>query len=101
MRLQALLAGLGLADAIAPDSNHGSAGRARATASDPAYASQRPSRGPPLDLRPRKMSVTRIETWLSNPYAIFAGSILRLEKLPSLGVDPDAALQRLRSCTRS
>jgi ATP-dependent helicase/nuclease subunit B len=44
-------------------------------------------------MRPRKMSVTRIETWLSNPYAIFAGSILRLEKLPSLGVDPDAALK--------
>jgi ATP-dependent helicase/nuclease subunit B len=37
--------------------------------------------------------VTRIETWLSNPYAIFASSILRLERMPSLGADPDAALK--------
>jgi ATP-dependent helicase/nuclease subunit B len=37
--------------------------------------------------------VTHIETWLSNPYAIFASSILRLEKLPPLGADPDAALK--------
>ena len=39
------------------------------------------------------MSVTRIETWLANPYAIFARDILKLEKLPVLGADPDAALR--------
>ena len=46
------------------------------------------------------MSVTRIEAWLANPYAIFAGSILELEKLP-----PSARTRMRRcaaaSCTRS
>jgi ATP-dependent helicase/nuclease subunit B len=39
------------------------------------------------------MSVTRIEAWLKNPYEIFARDILKLEKLPMLGKDPDAALR--------
>jgi ATP-dependent helicase/nuclease subunit B len=39
------------------------------------------------------MSVTRIETWLANPYAIFARDILKLDKLPELGASPDAALR--------
>ena len=48
------------------------------------------------------MSVTRIETWLANPYAIFAGSILRLgEASVRSELDPDAALRGLASCTRS
>ena len=52
-----------------------------------------PSRARPLELRPRKMSVTRIEAWLKNPYEIFARDILKLDKLPVLGADPDAALR--------
>jgi ATP-dependent helicase/nuclease subunit B len=39
------------------------------------------------------MSVTRVEAWLANPYAIFAQEILRLQKLPELGVAPGAALR--------
>ena len=39
------------------------------------------------------MSVTRIEAWLKNPYEIFARDILKLDKLPVLGADPDAALR--------
>jgi ATP-dependent helicase/nuclease subunit B len=39
------------------------------------------------------MSVTRVETWLANPYAIFARDILALDKLPELGADPSAALR--------
>jgi ATP-dependent helicase/nuclease subunit B len=39
------------------------------------------------------MSVTRVETWLANPYAIFAQTILGLDKLPPLGADPSAALR--------
>ena len=52
-----------------------------------------PEPRPALELRPRKMSVTRIEAWLKNPYEIFARDILKLEKLPMLGADPDAALR--------
>ena len=92
MRLQALLSGLGLADQLRPQQSWLGWARARDRIG-PRIRISAPEPRPPLDLRPRKMSVTRIETWLSNPYAIFAGSILRLEKLPSLGADPDAALK--------
>jgi len=39
------------------------------------------------------MSATSIETWIANPYAVFAERILRLEVLPALGRQPDAALR--------
>lgn len=50
-----------------------------------------PEPRPPLSARPRQLSVTRIETWMRNPYAIFAGSILRLEKLDEIAEDPGPA----------
>ena len=43
--------------------------------------------------RPRKLSVTRIERWIANPYEIFARDILKLEPLKELGAEPDAALR--------
>lgn len=92
MRLQALLDGLGLSDALRPDRPWLGWARARDDVQrlPPMKA---PEPRPPLKLRPRKMSVTRIETWLANPYAIFARDILKLDKLPELGADPDAALR--------
>ncbi|CAN1722700.1 ATP-dependent helicase/nuclease subunit B [Hyphomicrobium sp. 1Nfss2.1] len=92
MRLQALLAGFGIADALEPDQPWLGWARAR----DHAPVRERisaPEPRPPLALRPRKLSVTRIETWLANPYAIFARDILKLDKLPELGTDPNAALR--------
>jgi ATP-dependent helicase/nuclease subunit B len=44
-------------------------------------------------LRPRALSVSAVETWISNPYAIFAGRILKLDPLPALGEAPDASLR--------
>ena len=52
-----------------------------------------PAPRPPLVLRPRKLSVSGVETWMANPYAIFAREILRLDPLPPLGQEPDAALR--------
>ncbi len=52
-----------------------------------------PAPRPPLALRPRKLSVSRIETWLANPYAIFAGEILGLEPLDPLGQEPGPSLR--------
>lgn len=48
---------------------------------------------PPVDARPRKLSVSDVEDWISNPYAIFAKRILSLHTLPQLGGEPDAALK--------
>jgi ATP-dependent helicase/nuclease subunit B len=44
-------------------------------------------------LRPRRLSVSDVETWIANPYQIFAGRILGLVPLPKLGAEPDAALR--------
>lgn len=46
---------------------------------------------PPVAVRPRRLSVTRIETWLRDPYSIYARSILKLKKLDDLDTDPSAA----------
>ena len=32
---------------------------------------------PPVEARPRRLSVTEIETWLRDPYAIYARHVLR------------------------
>jgi ATP-dependent helicase/nuclease subunit B len=42
-------------------------------------------------LRPRRLSVTEIETWLRDPYAIYAKHVLRLRKLKPLEESADAA----------
>ncbi len=54
---------------------------------------QAPEPRPPVEMRPRRMSVTEIERWTSNPYAIFARRILKVDPLPILGAPPDASLR--------
>ena len=46
---------------------------------------------PPVALRPRRLSVTEIETWLRDPYAIHARHVLRLTSLRPLDEATDAA----------
>jgi ATP-dependent helicase/nuclease subunit B len=46
---------------------------------------------PPLSARPRRLSVTQIETWLGDPYAVYARQILGLKALPALDADPGRA----------
>lgn len=51
----------------------------------------RPSPRPPLDARPKKLSVTEISTWMCNPYAIYAKHVLLLKKLEDIDADISAA----------
>ncbi|MEO5338748.1 MAG: double-strand break repair protein AddB, partial [Magnetospirillum sp. WYHS-4] len=46
---------------------------------------------PPPRERPDRLSVTRIETWIRDPYALYAREILRLEPLDPLEADPGVA----------
>jgi ATP-dependent helicase/nuclease subunit B len=46
---------------------------------------------PPLAARPRQLSVTQIETWIRDPYAIYARYILRLKALDELDAEPGRA----------
>ena len=53
----------------------------------------RPAPKPPRDIRPRKMAITKIETWLKDPYSIYAHSILNLRTLDPLEKESDAAIR--------
>src|SRR5579883_98990 len=46
---------------------------------------------PPLRARPRKLSVTAVETWMRDPYALYARHILKLRPLDPIDSDPGAA----------
>jgi ATP-dependent helicase/nuclease subunit B len=50
-----------------------------------------PEPRPPVAVRPRRLSVTQIETWMRDPYAIYARHILKLKALDRLDADPGAA----------
>ena len=50
-----------------------------------------PAPRPPVSARPRRLSATRIETWIADPYAIYARDILRLRPLDPVDADPSAA----------
>lgn len=50
-----------------------------------------PAPTPPLYARPRRLSVTQIESWMRDPYAIYARHILKLKKLDPLDANPGAA----------
>ncbi|MDJ0950782.1 MAG: double-strand break repair protein AddB [Alphaproteobacteria bacterium] len=50
-----------------------------------------PAPAPPVKARPRRLSVTQVETWMRDPYAIYARHVLRLEALEAIDADPGAA----------
>ena len=50
-----------------------------------------PAPKPPLSARPRQLSVTQIETWMRDPYAVYARHILRLRPLDTIDAHPGAA----------
>ncbi|MGQ9370925.1 double-strand break repair protein AddB [Azospirillum sp. ST 5-10] len=91
LRLETVLRALGLEDGVE------AAGRpwlAYARALDEPDAVRPvppPEPRPPLAARPRKLSVTRVETWMRDPYAVYAQHVLRLFKLDPIAADPGAA----------
>jgi ATP-dependent helicase/nuclease subunit B len=52
---------------------------------------KRPDPSPPHEMRPKRLSVTRIETLIRDPYAIYAQYVLDLHPFEALGKLPDAA----------
>ncbi|MCB1681835.1 MAG: double-strand break repair protein AddB [Alphaproteobacteria bacterium] len=53
----------------------------------------RPAPRPPVGQRPAKISVTRVQSWLEDPYGIYARYTLGLKKLSPLSVQTDHALR--------
>ena len=92
LRLKALLDGMGVSAALEPREPWLAWARRRDdVAPVPRLAVPEPR--PAVARRPRKLSVSRIETWIANPYAIFASEILKLAPLPPLGAPPGPALR--------
>ncbi len=88
-RIEACLHGTGLALPLHPAV--GWARRLDRPAGPPVPVAP-PSPRPPLHARPRKLSVTAIEIWQQDPYAIHARYVLGIRPLPDLEEDEDHAL---------
>ena len=86
VRLQALLGGQG--QKIAPHPAMFWQGQLDQPGGPPSPV-QPPAPRPPVRLRPRRMAVTEIETWLRDPYAIYARHVLGLSALPALEESAD------------
>lgn len=94
VRLETLLDGLGLGDAFRPDPAWT---QWAAKLDEPEgcgwqptpIAAPRPC--PPVAARPARLSVTQVETWIRDPYAIYARHVLGLKPLDPLDADPGAA----------
>ncbi len=91
-RLTQLTRGLGLEDALAPKLDYAAiAERMMDVPLGPRLP--RPAPTPAVETRPRRLSVTEIETWLRDPYAIYAKHVLRLQPLDALD-EPIGPLER-------
>jgi ATP-dependent helicase/nuclease subunit B len=92
LRLDAVLDALDLQKELMPADPWLAWARAR-DAVDEVVPVNAPAPCPPLEARPTRLSVTRIEAWIANPYAIFARDILKLTRLDELASEPNAALR--------
>ncbi len=82
-RLQQLTQGLNLKAALAPPQDYAAlAAQLMDIKQDERL--KRPAPTPDVALRPRRLSVTEIETWLRDPYAIYAKHVLKLRPLDAL-----------------
>ena len=95
-RMMQLTAGLGLTIAEGPLARD-----ARRLAHVEALEqAQPPMPKPPTEARPRKLSVTEIETWLRDPYAIYAKHVLKLKPWDPLDA-PIGPLERGQALHRA
>ena len=90
MRVEALLQGLGLDGVLAPQKPWAQWSAARSQTGAVSSAKP-PSPCPPLEARPRRLSVSDIQLLIANPYAIYARHILELSPLNPLEAGPGGA----------
>ncbi len=83
-RLVQLTRGLGLEGKLEDAAAYAALARALGEPETRQPPIRRPDPRPPVEKRPRSLSVTEIETWLRDPYAIYAKHILRLRPLDPL-----------------
>jgi ATP-dependent helicase/nuclease subunit B len=52
---------------------------------------KRPEPRPPVSSRPRQLRVTQVESWMRDPYQIYAYYVLNLKKIEDIDADPGAS----------
>ncbi len=90
LRLEALLAAAGVSSATSGATAWRTIARGL-SAPSPAIRISPPCPAPPVAARPRRLSVTAVETLVNNPYRVYAERILALKPLDPLASVPDAA----------
>jgi ATP-dependent helicase/nuclease subunit B len=91
-RIEQLIHGLKLDAALEPSCDYAGIA-ARMMEVERGKPMPRPAPTPPVVDRPRRLSVTEIETWLRDPYAIYAKHVLKLRPLHALD-EPIGPLER-------
>lgn len=91
LRLEALLQGLELSDAMISEAPDWLSWAQMLDKPGRSLRGKPPAPKPPVKARPRRLSVTRIETWRRDPYALYAREILRLRPLDPIDADPGGA----------
>ncbi len=87
LRLEALLGGFGFQDALAPKRPWLEWATA-VEAPQEKWRARPPAPCPPVEVRPRQLSVSEVATLMANPYAIHAKHILGLRPLDALEAAP-------------
>jgi ATP-dependent helicase/nuclease subunit B len=86
-RLVQLTKGLKLDGELATSAPYAALAGQRDEPDKPAKRMPQPRPCPPVAARPRSLSITEIETWLRDPYAIYAKHVLRLYPLDPLDAE--------------
>ena len=76
--------------ALKPAVDHVAMARGMDDPGRPPQAAPRPEPRPPVGVRPRRMSITEISTWVRDPYSIYARHVLGLRRLDPADMPPAA-----------
>jgi ATP-dependent helicase/nuclease subunit B len=90
LRMEALLGGFGLGDALVPKRPWLEWWTSTPISLD-VQRTKAPSPRPPVEARPRQLSISDIARLMANPYAIYARHILGLRPLEALEAEPGGA----------
>lgn len=91
-RLEQLAKGLGLEASLKPERDYIALAKSLRDAG-PSKRMIKPAPKPPVEARPARLPVTDIETWVRDPYAIYAKRILKLRPLDPIDA-PVGPLER-------